>query len=180
MDKLVLVKPNIKHMDQAIEYQQEFNGISESSFSDGVAKYNDWLKKLENTSIEEGKVPMTAYFAIRESDNRIIGIITIRHYLNDALLKKGGHIGYRVRPTERRKGYATQMLYLGLKKAKNMKIDKVLLTCDKSNIGSVKTIRSNHGVLEDEYQDENGEIIQRYWVDVSYALAKKGTEINEV
>lgn len=81
-------------------------------------------------------------------------------------MQKGGHIGYEVRPSERRKGYATEMLRLALKKCVDLGITKVLITCDKSNLGSAKTIQNQGGVLENEFLEENGELAQRYWINL--------------
>jgi predicted acetyltransferase len=79
---------------------------------------------------------------------------SIRHTLNEALMKRGGHIAYGVRPTERGKGYANEILHLGLEKLDELGVDKALLTCDKSNLASVKTIQHNGGILENEYYDQ--------------------------
>ncbi|MBR2176691.1 MAG: GNAT family N-acetyltransferase, partial [Clostridia bacterium] len=95
------------------------------------------------------------------------GAVNIRHYLNDYLLKEGGHIGDGIRPSERRKGYATEMVRLALIECKKLGIDRVLMVCDKDNIGSAKSILKNGGVLEDEFLNEYGDIEQRYWIDLS-------------
>lgn len=87
----------------------------------GAESFEDWLSNLQaNTSeetVKEGLVPASTYIVLAEDSNRIVGMIDIRHRLNDYLLKHGGHIGYSVRKTERRKGYATEILGLGLKKS---------------------------------------------------------------
>lgn len=92
-------------------------------------------------------------------------MLQIRHYLNKHLLQSGGHIGDSVRPTEQGKGYATEQISLALEKCVELGIDKVLITCNKNNIASAKTIIKNNGCLENEIT-ENGEIIQRYWIDL--------------
>lgn len=103
--------------------------------------------------------------AIRKSDNKLVGTIQIRHKLNEKLLIHGGNIGYGVRPCERRKGYAKQMLQLALEKSKDLGLKRVLITCDKDNIGSSKTILANRGKLENELE-HNGVLIQRYWITI--------------
>ncbi|MPM89903.1 hypothetical protein SDC9_137018 [bioreactor metagenome] len=100
-----------------------------------------------------------------EDNKRILGAINIRHYLNDYLLNYGGHIGYGIRPSERKKGYASLMLSLALSVAKELGINKALITCDKDNLGSARTIMKNGGVLENEVA-EGERITQRYWIEL--------------
>ena len=101
-----------------------------------------------------------------EFNNYIIGSISIRHRLTDTLKFRGGHIAYYIRPSERNKGYATKMLYFALIYCKeNLHLDKVLITCSKNNIHSIKTILNNGGILHCEDVDNN-EIIQRYYIDL--------------
>jgi len=93
--------------------------------------------------------PSTTYLAIREIDNYIVGMVDIRHYLDEFLTQVGGNIGYDVRKSERNKGYAKQMLKLALEKCKELKMKKVLITCDKDNIASEKVILSANAKFED-------------------------------
>ena len=109
------------------------------------------------------KVPAFTYLAVLQQTGELIGMIDIRHRLNEGLLKFGGHIGYSVRPSRRRQGYAVEMLRLGLEECRKLGIDRVLLTCDKTNIGSAKTIQHNGGVLENEIETPD-RITQRYWI----------------
>lgn len=129
--------------------------------------YNIFLKNAENNSkginIAKDRVQSDIYFLIEEESTRILGAIDIRHSLNEYLFSSGGHIGYGIRPSERRKGYATKMLALALDKSRALDLDKVLVTCNKENIGSAKTIMNNGGVLENEVLDGKN-IIQRYWI----------------
>ena len=172
-----LIFPTIEHRQAALEYRQEWldSGLGEGiNGSWGLQRkeyenYEKWLSDIEELVTGQGNnpninVPATTYFAF--SDNKLIGNIQIRHYLNEYLLNTYGHIGYGVRPSERRKGFATKMLTLALEKCRKLGIEKVLISCDKNNIASSKTIIKNGGVLENEFAEENGNIVQRYWINL--------------
>ena len=106
-------------------------------------------------------------------DDRIVGTLSIRHNLNTEMLSKyGGHIGYGVRPSERKKGYATTLLNLALEKCRELGLDRVMVSCLESNIGSAKTIENNCGELE-EYVEDDGKVFKKYWINVEEALNKK-------
>ena len=132
--------------------------------------FHDFDYYVENLDTKEGNqngwVPDTTLFCLDKDRNIFVGAVNIRHYLNDSLRKTGGHIGDGVRPSERRKGYATAMIKLALEECKKLGIHKVLICCDKENIGSAKSIIKNGGILENEVE-EDGHIEQRYWVEVS-------------
>jgi len=98
----------------------------------------------------------------------VLGASNIRHELTPKLRREGGHIGYGVRPSERRKGYATRLLAETLKFARNRGLDRVLITCDKPNLGSAGTILRNGGILDsEEFLPDHGQIIQRYWIQLN-------------
>ena len=83
------------------------------------------------------------------------------------MLNYGGHIGYTVRPTERCKGYATQMLHRALEHCRDIGLERVLLTCDPKDIASCRTIEKCNGIMENEIQYENtDELVRRYWIDI--------------
>ena len=173
-DELELVFPTIEYKKQVEEYLQEFldNGESEIAGDGGLDKIKDfdkWLKKIQNDldidTVEENRIQSTVYLTIRKSDKKIVGNLQIRHCLNQKLLNYGGHIGDSIRPSERRKGYATAQIRLALKECKKLGIDRVLMDCDKTNIGSAKSIIANGGVLENEIY-VNNELIQRYWISL--------------
>ena len=146
---------------------QELNHTNRSPWAIFKNDYHDFDRYLENLELRtatEGKVPDSVFFLLDDERDRLLGAVNIRHYLNDALLREGGHIGDGIRPSERRKGYGTELLRLALAECRRLGIDRVLVTCSKDNIGSAKAIRRNGGVLENEFLNEDGEIEQRYWI----------------
>ncbi|EHK2441766.1 GNAT family N-acetyltransferase [Clostridium perfringens] len=173
MEKIKLILPNLNLKNEIEEYKNEFilNGDSMDGCAGlgNIESFEEWIQILKDNSnistVREGFVPSSTYMAIRESDNRIVGMIDIRHFLNDYLEKFGGHIGYSVRKSERQKGYAKKMLELALEKCKELNINRVLLTCSKDNIPSMKTILSQGGILENEVL-EGERITCRYWIDL--------------
>ena len=126
----------------------------------------EWLR---DTLREETDVPpnfvTASLFLLTDDSGTVLGAVHIRHRLNERLLFCGGHIGYGVRPSERRKGYAEAMLSLALPEAEKLGIDRALVTCDKSNTGSARTILHCGGVLENEVL-EDGKPVQRYWIQL--------------
>ena len=173
MDKIILVEPDLSYADEIIKYKEE--SLAESPVINGSAGLDRfssieiWFEELKKRSCEntvpKGLVPSSTYLAVREKDNYIVGMIDIRHYLNEYLTQVGGHIGYGVRKTERNKGYAKQMLKLALEKCKELKIKKVLITCDEDNIASEKVILSANAKLED-IRNVDGENKKRFWIDL--------------
>ena len=146
---------------------QEINHTNHSPwsiFKNDYHNFDYYLDHLEIKSEGDGKVPDSVFFLLDEDRNRLLGAVDIRHYLNEHLLREGGHIGDGIRPSERRKGYATEMIRLALIECKKLGINKVLMTCDKDNIGSAKSIINNGGILENEFVNSDGEIEQRYWI----------------
>ena len=175
MDEILLIEPTKDYKEKVFEYKNEFltNGDSMDGSNNlrNTKTVDDWFELLKNCSSEEtvpdGFVPSTTYLAIRTSDKKLVGMIDIRHRLNDYLMKFGGHIGYSVRKSERRQGYATEMLRLALLKCKEFDISNALVTCDSDNIASAKAIIANGGLFENEVLDESdGVKVHRYWIKI--------------
>ena len=142
MSRLLLVNPSQKYAEQVMQYKDEMlkNGDSFDGCAglEEVSCFSEWMD-FENrlkAKYKDGYVPSEVFLAIRKEDDFLVGIIDFRHPLSNFLKNFGGNIGYSVRPGERRKGYATEMLQLLLPICKNLGEDKVLLTCDKENTAS--------------------------------------------
>lgn len=183
---LKLVKLEEKYKEQLFEMMDEWSNSGEKIIPYAIRKadYHNFDLYRESIEVKEetkNSVPDSTYFALDIERNIFVGAVNIRHYLNNQLLKNGGHIGDGVRPSERRKGYATEMIRLALEECKKIGIDRVLMVCYKDNIGSRKSIMNNGGVLENELPTEDGKIDQRYWISLKkrYADRHVGRKANK-
>ncbi|SMC82177.1 Predicted acetyltransferase [Sporomusa malonica] len=175
MDEIELVLPSKDLEMAALEYKEEHFDNQEyelhgSSLFDKTDSYDDWLEQLKNnsneTTVNPDWVVSTTVFAIRKRDSKIVGMVDIRHTLNEFLRTYGGNIGYGVRPSERNKGYATEILKLALKYCKQLPLQRVMLACYKDNAASRKTIIHCGGILEKEFVYTDGKTIQKFWIDL--------------
>lgn len=169
-----LVKPSAKYAEQIKAYRQEFLDSGDSMDGCGSLRSMDnpydFIKKCqacENPdTLPDGLVTATQFMLVSE-DDKILGMIQVRHYFNDYLSKYGGHIGCSVRPSERRKGYAKLMLSTALPFCRRIGLNKVLITCIDGNIGSEKTIVANGGVYESSiYEEKEGVFLKRFWIEL--------------
>lgn len=175
-NEIELILPTKDHEYQANELKREFfeygeNVISGSGLLDQL-EFKDWLEHTEKYRSEETAgedwVPTTTFFALRKKDGKIVGMIDIRHHIKHPfLLEFGGHIGYAVRPTERRKGYASKMLALALKYAKVIGLHEVMLGCYKDNTASIQTIQKYEGRLTEEKLFSDGKPMNIYWISLT-------------
>lgn len=168
-----IVKANDLSIELLDEFKKSFNGehiygadsINEITIEEWINsnKIHENLKTLPT-----GRVLAHQYVLFDEINQKIIGCIQLRFALNDFLSKYAGHIGYSVRPDERRKGYAKLMLEEILKIAKSNSLTKVLITCLETNIGSAKTIESCGGIFESKiHKPDENVILNRYWIDLT-------------
>ena len=175
--ELVLLRPSNDYAQQVLVFRNEMlqNGdrFDGCAGLEDCASFEEWIRfeARLRAKYQEGYVPSEVFLAIRTRDNRLVGIIDYRHPLSGFLLCFGGNIGYSVRPSERQKGYASEMLRLLLHVCRENGETRVLLACDKDNTASRKTILKNGGVLENEVEDTAGlsksGVIQRYWISFS-------------
>lgn len=166
---LTLVKLCPEYKEQLFEMMQEYEKnnltIPFSICKNNYRDFDYYLSTLEIKEATDRFVPDSTFFCLDTEQKKFVGAVNIRHYLNDALLLSGGHIGDSVLPSQRRKGIATAMISMALDECRKLGISRVLMVCDKNNIGSVKSIQNNGGVLENEIVID-GIIVQRYWIDL--------------
>ena len=181
MEIIILAEASDEYAEQIEQFRRE---ILEHDSDDGnrfagcmsleeAESAKEWIKmcqlrRSESTCKQIGAdVPSHTYFAIRKSDNRLVGVIDLRHHIDHPILGTwGGHCGYSVRPSERGKGYGKEMLRLDIQNAKSMGINRLLVTCYPDNKASEKVILANGGVYEKTIIVDGTEIT-RYWIDIS-------------
>lgn len=167
-----LVKLSYQFKEHLFEMMDEWYTYTNSDSPFAIFKndYHDFDKYLNELEIKfdtDDKVSDSVFFLLYKDENKFIGASNIRHKLNEYLLNYGGHIGDGIRPTYRNKGYGNKLVYLSLQEAKKLNINKVLMTCNKNNIASRKTIVKNGGIFENEIvEPSSNKIIQRFWINL--------------
>lgn len=185
MEKFYLERPTIERKKEIIEYLDEFvkygSNINGSGSLDKIydgytfEEALDRCLKMEDEEYAKsvGRCQGKTFLLIRENDSKIVGTINVRWNLSKEMLQFGGHIGYGIRPTERRKGYNKINLYLGMIEAKKVGSDNVMLDCDVNNLGSDKTLKALGGKLErTEIDPSDGILTNVYWFNVDETLEK--------
>lgn len=172
---IALIRPTTDLFDSWAAAVAEFGGvhIDGSGMQAPVTPDRETLDALiekatlladTSADLPDGSVHNDLYW-IADGDE-VIGFFSFRHTLNEWLREVGGHIGYAVRPSRRRQGHAAAALELGLDRAREIGLDRVLITCDDDNVGSFRTIEGAGGVLQDvRDQTERGHaLLRRYWI----------------
>jgi len=166
-----LCRPSIDLQNEYISFYEEWvnsgeelEGMAPWVISRDPADFHRMIESLLNNEkveyLPDGGVPSSTYWLVTDS-RKVVGSVNIRHSLTTF-----GHIGYGIRPSERRKGYATKLLALSLLKARELGIEKVLVICHKDNTGSEKTIRNNGGIQDTSYIEESENVLLRFWIDL--------------
>lgn len=175
MEDFILMRPTSEYASQIAEYRQEFLDAGDSMDGCGplrrIEDPEEYIKICKDYE-DPDRVPShlvlaTQFFFIRKCDNKLVGMLQVRHYFNEYLEKYAGHIGYSVRPSERRKGYAKEMLKAALPFCREIGLAKVLISCIDGNVGSEKTILANGGVYESTVHEPNEDRdLKRFWIEL--------------
>jgi predicted acetyltransferase len=160
------VPPNLE--DLLRELGVGDNRFSGTSFGRGECDLPTFLQECRDheagRNIPQGKVPQSTYWLI-DGSGSAVGIVRVRHHLNERLLQYGGHIGYYVSPAARGHGYGKLALRLGLEQLRGLGIDRGLLTVNPANSPSIRVVLANGGVQDGQGVDPvTGEIVNRYWI----------------
>ena len=168
-----LTEPTTLYRDSYRSYVDEFKEKNEELVPFCIEFDNEpfeaFLERLRNLSngigVPEGFVAHSTFWLV--DDENVVAVSNLRHQLTKSLKREGGHIGYSVRPSMRKRGYGRIVLERTLKMAGKIGIQDVLITCDRENTGSIGVILANGGVFDsDEYLPERNSVINRYWISI--------------
>ncbi|QRG68786.1 GNAT family N-acetyltransferase [Brevibacillus choshinensis] len=171
--QVFLARPSLEYHEEYMAFYQEWKQSGEPIVPWIVDKdpsdFPAYLRYLEEEdkgeNLKPGWVANSTYWLVNEQ-GKIAGAVNIRHELSERLLHTGGHIGYGVVPSQRRKGYATAILDQSLQLSRELGLKRVLVVCDEGNIGSEKTIVKNGGVFESAFTEEDGNVVRRFWIEL--------------
>ena len=172
---LRLVEPAAEYKAAILAAVPEMKAVGEWNVTPEAfaARFDDMLREIaaakDPATAPPGVLPYEDYWLMDE--DAWIGLLTIRPQINEQFLHSGGHIGYVIRPSKRHSGYGTAILRLGLEKARAQGLERVLLTCDETNIGSRKIIEANGGQLENAVVVEGQTALKlRYWINLNKTI----------
>lgn len=168
------MNPNVEFKTEYLSMLEDFLAAGEKRYQNiletVLGDFQTYVRHLEYMSkgigLRSGYVAYTSFWLVL-NDSLILGTSRLRHHLTPALEHEGGHIGYNIRPSQRQKGYGTQILSLTLDRARDRGLSRVLVTCNTDNIASARIIENNHGILKSRLISNNtGKMISQYWIDL--------------
>ncbi|NLG27982.1 MAG: GNAT family N-acetyltransferase [Chloroflexi bacterium] len=171
MAELTLELPAETHREAYLAMMDEwlaFGGrLNPGMLRNNGASYEDWLSRVraarDARTCPAGRVPQTLYLAFNDQ-GELVGAVSLRPQPDEATMRDAGHVAYGVRPSQRRKGYATQMLALAVERLRALGVARVWVTCAADNEASIGTVLRNGGVLEDEITSSGGEVRKRFCI----------------
>lgn len=170
METAVLMKPDAAYKEAYMSFYHEWKASEEKMIPWVIAKDPAYFEKMvqelldaeKGIGLKKGYVPDSTYWLMHHK--KVIGVVNIRHELSEILRNSGGHIGYGIRPSERQKGYAKLLLKLSLQEIKKLGVQRALVVCDDWNTASRRTILANGGIQDEDYIEEDGAVVQRFWI----------------
>ena len=175
----------LAYLEEHVKYKSDLNGTGSMDNCLEKTTYEEWLLELERRKNPEyvkkiNRCLSKTFFVVRRVDNRIVGMINVRYHISAEMLKSGAsHMGYGIRRSGRRKGYAKIALYLGLLEEQKLGEENILLECTVDNIGSNKTIQALGGKLEKTELDQNDNTMTcYYWINVNDSIKRYYSQYN--
>ena len=175
-ERVELVSPTPELRAEFLDLARDHAVAGDERYAAALDDFDAYLARLRaierGEELPPGDVPCSSFWLV--AGDRVVAVSRLRHRLTPELEREGGHIGYDVRPSARRRGHGTRLLGLVLERAHARGLRHVLLTCDDDNLASARIIEANGGRLQDVVPSpEGGQPLRRYWIEVPRALARR-------
>jgi predicted acetyltransferase len=169
IEEAELIEPSEELKPELLAMAEEYAAAGDERYREVIENFDGYMRGIARyaagVNLPEGHVPSSTFFLVHQG--KIVGHSALRHQLTPALEHEGGHIGYDIRPSARRRGYGTLILALTLKRARNLGLARALLTCDTDNTASARIIERNGGALAARVVSErSGKLISQYWIEL--------------